>query len=242
MSQTFPRWRVWLQDKHRVRRRRGATRPRRVPYQRSINAVWIVSLSCRSRNWGSRSFGTKNVDPLEVFVATSLPHKSTGPHEMIERGAVHTRDFGNRSLRHLKPQQGLNRLLFSVQLRFPAYSTDFCHPVHGNVATQSMGMLPSSPRHDCHPRSVATLDRMISLGSLLLSMVVALAVRFFAGLPPEQQQRSQPMRRAPRQLDNAASRWSLGATRCWACQIYTDAALANVACRLRMESPFKAIL
>ena len=28
-----------------------------------------------------------------------------------------------------------------------AYSTDFCHPVHGNVATQSMGMLPPSPRN-----------------------------------------------------------------------------------------------
>ena len=109
-------------------------------------------------------------------------------------------------------------------------------------ATQSTGMLPSTLRHDCHPRSVATLDRMISLGSLLLSMVVALAVRFFAVLPPGQQLRSQPMRRAPRQLDNAASRWSRGATRRWACQIYTDAALANVACRLRMESPFKAIL
>ena len=27
MSQTFPRWRGWLQDRHRVRRRRGATSP-----------------------------------------------------------------------------------------------------------------------------------------------------------------------------------------------------------------------
>lgn len=124
----------------------------------------------------------------------------------------------------------------------PPSPRECCHAIHGNVATQSTGMLPSSPRHDCHPRSVATLDRMISLGSLLLSMVVALAVRFFAVLPPGQQLRFQPMRRAPRQLDNAASRWSLGATRRWACQIYTDAALANVACRLRMESPFKAIL
>src|SRR5438045_9475349 len=50
MSQTFPRWRAWLQDRHRVRRRRGATSPRKVPYQRSIKAVWIVSPSCRRRH------------------------------------------------------------------------------------------------------------------------------------------------------------------------------------------------
>jgi hypothetical protein len=124
----------------------------------------------------------------------------------------------------------------------PCNPWECCHPVQRISATQSTGMLPSTLRHDCHPRSVATLDRMISLSSLLLSMVVARAVRFFAVLPPGQQLRSQPMRRALRQLGNAASRWSLGATRRWACQIYTDAALANVACRLRMESPFKAIL
>src|SRR5262244_3958029 len=46
-----------------------------------------------------------------------------------------------------------------------AYSTDFCHPVQRNVATQSMGMLPPSPEDFCHPVhgmlppwSVATLD------------------------------------------------------------------------------------
>src|SRR4029453_5737083 len=49
-SQTFPRWRAWLQDRHRVRRRRGATSPRSVPYQRSMKAVWIVGPSCRRRN------------------------------------------------------------------------------------------------------------------------------------------------------------------------------------------------
>src|SRR6516225_9562363 len=49
-DQTFPRWRVRLQDRHRVRRRRGATSPRKVPYHRSIKAVWIVSPSCRRRN------------------------------------------------------------------------------------------------------------------------------------------------------------------------------------------------
>src|SRR5262252_7782090 len=49
-SQTFPRWRVRLQDRHRVRRRRGATRPRKVPYQRSIKAVWIVCPNWRRRN------------------------------------------------------------------------------------------------------------------------------------------------------------------------------------------------
>jgi hypothetical protein len=32
-----------------------------------------------------------------------------------------------------------------------AYSTDFCHPVHGIVAMQSMGMLPPSPEDCCHP-------------------------------------------------------------------------------------------
>src|SRR5262245_50215820 len=80
-----------------------------------------------------------------------------------------------------------------------AYSTDFCHPVHGNVATQSMGMLPRNPWEcchpvhrisatqstgSCHPRSVATLDRMISLGSLLLSRAVASAAPCFAAVPP----------------------------------------------------------
>ena len=41
----------------------------------------------------------------------------------------------------------------------PAYSTDFCHPVHGNIAMQSMGMLPPSPEDCCHPvhGNVATL-------------------------------------------------------------------------------------
>ena len=40
-----------------------------------------------------------------------------------------------------------------------AYSTDFCHPVHGNVAMQSMGMLPPSPGDFCHPvhGNIATL-------------------------------------------------------------------------------------
>ena len=45
-----PRWRERLHDRHRVRRRSGATRPRSVPYHRSIKAVWIVAPSCRRRN------------------------------------------------------------------------------------------------------------------------------------------------------------------------------------------------
>jgi len=49
-------------------------------------------------------------------------------------------------------------------------------------ATQSTGMLPSSLRHGGHPRSVATLDRMISLGSLLLSMAVGLCGSLFRGV------------------------------------------------------------
>ena len=82
-------------------------------------------------------------------------------------------------------------LASDVQVAHPgAYSTDFCHPVHGNVAMQSMGMLPPSPedfchpspRECCHPRSVATLDRMISLWSLLLSMAVALCCPPFRGV------------------------------------------------------------
>jgi hypothetical protein len=95
----------------------------------------------------------------------------------------------------------------------PRNPRECCHPVQRISAIDSTGMLPSSLRHGCHPRSVATLDRMISLGSLLLSMAVASAVHSFAVLPPGQQRRSSPMRRAPRPLDNAASRWSLGATR-----------------------------
>ena len=31
-----------------------------------------------------------------------------------------------------------------------AYSTDFCHSVHENVATQSRGFLPLSPEDFCH--------------------------------------------------------------------------------------------
>src|SRR5712691_9269227 len=124
----------------------------------------------------------------------------------------------------------------------PPSPWECCHPVQRISATQSTGMLPSSLRHACHPRSVATLDRMISLCSLLLSMAVASAVHFFAVLPPGQQRRSSPMKRTQRPSGKAASCWSLGATRRWACLIYTDGALANVACRLRMESPFKAIL
>jgi hypothetical protein len=124
----------------------------------------------------------------------------------------------------------------------PRNPRECCHPVQRISATQSTGMLPSSLQHGWHPRSIATLDRMSSLGSLLLSMAVASAVHFFAVLPPGQQRRSSPMRRTPRPSDNAASRWSLGVTRCGACLIYADGALTKVACRLRMESPFKAIL
>jgi hypothetical protein len=42
-----------------------------------------------------------------------------------------------------------------------AHSTDFCHPVHGKVATQSMGRLPPSPREACHVdhRKVVTYAR-----------------------------------------------------------------------------------
>jgi len=36
--QTFPRWRTRLQDRQRVLRRRGATSPCSVPYQRSMKA------------------------------------------------------------------------------------------------------------------------------------------------------------------------------------------------------------
>ena len=50
MSQSRPRWRTRLQDKHRVRRLSGATKPRSVPYHRSMKAVWIVVPSCRRRN------------------------------------------------------------------------------------------------------------------------------------------------------------------------------------------------
>src|SRR6266516_588429 len=40
---------------------------------------------------------------------------------------------------------------FRDRLLAGAYSTDFCHPVHGNVAIQSRGFLPPSPRECCHP-------------------------------------------------------------------------------------------
>jgi hypothetical protein len=50
-------------------------------------------------------------------------------------------------------------LALAVCMQEGAYSTDFCHPVHGNVATQSMGMLPPSPEDFCHlfHGNVATL-------------------------------------------------------------------------------------
>src|SRR5712691_1076428 len=124
----------------------------------------------------------------------------------------------------------------------PPSPWECCHVIQRISATQSTGMLPSSLRHACHPRSVATLDRMMSLCALLLSMAVASAVHFFAVLPPGQPRRSSPMKRTQRPSGKAASCWSLGATRRWACLIYTAGALANVACRLRMESPLKAIL
>src|SRR2546425_2771985 len=160
----------------------------------------------------------------------------------------------NKALQHPNTPDRCGPMYAAVTLRIPRISAtqstgmlprnpwECCHPVQRISAIDSTGMLPSSLRHACHPRSVATLDRMISLGSLLLSMAVASAVHFFAVLPPGQQMRFSPMRRAPRQLGNAASRWSLGAPRRWACLIYADGALANVACPLRMESPFKAIL
>src|SRR2546425_6426291 len=31
-----------------------------------------------------------------------------------------------------------------------AYSTDFCHPIHGKVATESTGRLPLIPSEACH--------------------------------------------------------------------------------------------
>jgi len=105
------------------------------------------------------------------------------------------------------------------------------------------GFLPPSPRECCHPRSVATLDRMISLCALLLSMDVASAAHFFAALLRGQQMHSQSMRQAPRPLGSAASRWSLRSNATLGGLPYTDGTcLGTVACRLRMESPFKAIL
>src|SRR5712691_8623715 len=116
----------------------------------------------------------------------------------------------------------------------PPSPEDFCHPVHRNVAIQSTACLPPSERRDA-----GSYDEPVFTP---LSMAVASAVHFFAVLPPGQPRRSSPMKRTQRPSGKAASCWSLGATRRWACLIYTDGALANVACRLRMESPFKAIL
>ena len=70
-SQTVPRGRLRRQERHRGRRRRGATRPRSVPYQRSIHTVWIVSPSWRRRHGLPKRRGPPK--PTRLLTSTTWP-------------------------------------------------------------------------------------------------------------------------------------------------------------------------
>src|SRR5262249_11055795 len=120
----------------------------------------------------------------------------------------------------------------------PPSPEECCHPVQRISATQSTVC--------CHPRSVATLDCMISLCALLLSMASwrsplrhPVSPRCYRGSRGVHHRCTDPQesQAAPHRVGCD------GATRRWAGLPYiAGACLGTVACRLRIESPCKAIL
>jgi len=142
----------------------------------------LLSLFVHSIN--PTGFLAQSFLPLEHQYAPARP--LSGNHLVLDRALQLRQSFNRAPGGTTKTRVRIPRISATQSTgMLPRNPWECCHPVHRISATQSTG--------SCHPRSVATLERMISLGSLLWSRAVASAAPCFAALPPGQQMRSQSM-------------------------------------------------
>src|SRR5215831_5694169 len=89
-----------------------------------------------------------------AFSLSGLPRVSVGAHRHGVCGHPHRCHY------LLTWGNGLGGR-YEYSGHWTAYSTDSCHPVHVKPATWTTGRLPPTPGEACHPRSAATLGRLL---------------------------------------------------------------------------------